>query len=292
MKVFITGGSGQLGEFINVEFSNSNHNFLSTYNIQAENCKNYPSVKIDLTDHKEVKKIIFEYKPDAVIHTAAISNPAKCDLMSKSEVMDVNVYAPKFIASLSNEIGAKFIFTSTDLVYDGKQGSLLSENSELNPLSFYSESKLRAEEEIKMVTGDFVILRTALLYGIGISNSENYFHKVFNSFSNGKSMKLFTDQFRSPLALHDAARLIKEIIDMDIKGEILNFGGNERVSRKMLGEILCESAGFDKSLIEEITMDDTLYKDKVEDVSMDNSKLRSFGLNPKSIKESVMEILK
>jgi dTDP-4-dehydrorhamnose reductase len=54
--------------------------------------------------------------------------------------------------------------------------------------------------------------------------------------------------------------------------EIINFGGNERVSRYEFGESLCDAAGFDKNLLVKITMDDVPDMPKVEDVSMSNEK--------------------
>jgi dTDP-4-dehydrorhamnose reductase len=291
MKVLITGGSGQLGEFLNIEFSRSEHTFLSLYNSRQGNCADFTSAKIDLKDENSVKEIFINFNPDVVIHTAAISNAAKCDASSKAEVFDINFKATGMLAYLCEEFNSKIIFTSTDLVYDGKQGSMLREDAGLNPLSLYAESKLEAEESIKNLNANFIILRTALLFGTGISNNENYFHKVYDSFSAGNKMKLFSDQFRTPLALHDAARLIKEMTEKNISGETINFGGNKRVSRAELGEILCDTAGFDKNLIQSVKMDEISLKDNVPDVSMDNSKLRSYGIRPEEIEDSVRKII-
>ena len=44
-------------------------------------------------------------------------------------------------------------------------------------------------------------------------------------------------------------RMIGELLEKSIDGEVLNFGGKERFSRYELGEILCEEAGFDKNLL-------------------------------------------
>ena len=77
-----------------------------------------------------------------------------------------------------------------------------------------------------------------------------------------------------------------------MKGEIVNFGGLERVSRYELGEILCDIANLDKRLLEKITMDDIPGFPKVEDVSMNTEKLQSYGFKQNEIKESIKEILK
>jgi dTDP-4-dehydrorhamnose reductase len=108
----------------------------------------------------------------------------------------------------------------------------------------------------------------------------------------GKPVGLFTDQFRTPLSLIEAARIINELVDKDIKSEIINFGGLERVSRYELGERLCEIAKFDKNLLTKITMDDVPGLQKVEDVSMNTDKLHSLGIGQKPLDEMILEIVK
>ena len=139
---------------------------------------------------------------------------------------------------------------------------------------------------------NYIILRTALLFGFGINHSKNHFHQMHKDLQQGKSVKLFTDQFRSPLSLIEAARILNEIVSSDIKSEIINFSGLERVSRYKLGERLCDIAKFDKNLLTKITMDDVPGIQKVEDVSMNTYKLQSFGFKQKTLDEMILEIIK
>ena len=291
MKILITGGSGLLGEFLNKKLI-QNHELLLGYN--SNNIRNNisNSVKLNIGNSDELKNVFNSFKPDIVIHTAAYSRPEICDIVPREEVIKINVTATERIAELCERNKCKMIFTSTDLVYDGTQGQMLKEDAKLNPISLYAESKHEAEQRIINVFDNYIILRTSLLYGIGSSESVNNFHKMYINFTKGKPVKLFFDQFRTPLSLIDAAELISGMIDKNIKGEILNFGGKERVSRVELGEMLCKIGGFDKSLIERISMDDVPGLHKVSDVSLNTDKLKSYGLNPKSIEESIIEIIK
>jgi dTDP-4-dehydrorhamnose reductase len=148
------------------------------------------------------------------------------------------------------------------------------------------------EIKIQQTFDNHIILRTALLFGFGINHSKNHFHQMYSDLQQGKPVKLFTDQFRTPLSLMDAARIINELISNDIKSEIINFGGSERVSRYELGERLCEIAKFDKNLLTKIKMDDVPNLQKVEDVSMNTHKLQSFGIKQKTLDEMILEIIK
>lgn len=290
MKIFITGGSGLLGQYLNSELS-KHHKILTQYKSNPGNCLDFNHVRTDLTDSLKLKNVFTDFKPNIVIHTAAISNPQMAEKTDSKTVFAVNVKATKHLAQLCAIHNAKLIYTSTDLVYAGYRGSMLKEDAKLIPVSLYAETKLMGEIKIKETFDNYIILRTALLYGFGLNHSINHFHRMYLSLKEGKAVKLFTDQYRTPLSVIDAARMINQLIQKDIKSEILNFGGKERVSRYEFGEILCDVAGFDKNLLEKITMNDIPDLIKVEDVSMNTEKLQSFGIIPKSISDSLEEMM-
>jgi dTDP-4-dehydrorhamnose reductase len=291
MNIIITGGSGLLGQYLNIELSKF-HKIMTLYNNNIGNCNLYSSVKIDLKDYKKLGDIFADFKPQCVIHTAAISNVLKTKSIDSKVIYKTNVFATKNLAELCEKYSAKLIFTSTDLVYAGYRGSMLKENSKLIPLSLYAETKLMGEVKIQETFDNYIILRTALLYGFGLNHSTNHFQKTYYDLKNGNKVNLFTDQFRTPLSLPEAARIISELIKLDVKSEILNFGGLERVSRYELGEKLCEVAKFDKNLLNKIKMDDVPDLPKVEDVSMNTDRLAGLGIKRKTIDESIKEIIK
>ncbi len=238
-----------------------------------------------------MKNIFESFKPNVVIHTAAISSPNKANDLDTKNVYSTNVNSTKKIAQLCDEFNSKLIYTSTDLVYAGYRGSMLNENSKLIPVSLYAETKLMGEVKIQETFDNYIILRTALLYGFGLNHSKNHFSEMYNQLKNNKEVKLFNDQYRTPLSLTDAAIMINQLVKKDIKKEILNFGGIQRVSRYELGEILCDSAGFDDSLLKKIKMNEIPNYPQVEDVSMNTEKLQSFGIKAKSIDQSIKEII-
>ncbi len=291
MKILITGGSGLLGQYLNLAIS-QNHNILTFYHSNVGNCADFNSIKINLQVTIELGRIFTDFIPDVVIHSAAISHPILPEGISPRDVYDLNVNATKNIAELCKKFNSKLIYTSTDLVYAGYRGSMLNEDAKLIPVSLYAESKLMGEIKIQQTFDNYIILRTALLFGFGINHSKNHFHQMHKDLLQGKPVKLFIDQYRTPLSLIEASRTINELISCDIKSEVINFGGVERVSRYELGERLCEIAKFDKNLLTKITMDDVPGLQKVEDVSMNTDKLRSFGIRQKTLDEMILEIVK
>jgi len=291
MKILITGGSGLLGQYLNLKLSEKNK-LLTVYNNHIGNCFNFNSIQIDLRDYKKLAEIFISFKPEVVIHTAAISNPSISQSIPAKEIYNTNVEVTAKIAQLCDVNKSKLIYSSTDLVYAGYRESMLGEDAKLIPISLYAETKLMGEVKIQEIFNNYIILRTALLYGFGLNHSTCHFHKMYNDLKNGKPVKLFIDQFRTPLSLLEASRFICELIDKNITGEIINFGGCERLSIYELGERLCELANFDKNLLVKIKMDDKPELPKVADVSMNTDKLKSYGIKQKNIEEAILEILR
>lgn len=286
MKILITGGSGLLGQYLNIALSR-NHSILSLYNKNVRNCKNYNSIKIDINNRRELKNIFKSFAPEVVIHSAAISNPILASQIDSRLVYNTNVNATTDIANLCAENNTRLIYTSTDLVYAGYRGPMLKEDAKLIPVSLYAETKLMGEVKIKETFDNYLILRVALLYGFGLNNCYNHFHQMYLNLKDSIPVKLFIDQFRTPIELNNAVEIINQLIKADISQETINLGGYERVSRFQLGEILCSITGFDKNLLQPITMDEMPDLPKVEDVSMDTHKLQSYQIRQLSIEESI-----
>ena len=290
MKILITGGSGLLGQYLNIFLSKEN-DIITLYKNNNGNCTDYNSAKLDITDFKGMSNILESLKPNAVIHCAGFTRPEACSEENKEEVILTNVKATKHIAELCDKYNSKLIFTSTDLVYDGDSGGMMKENSKLNPVTIYAETKLKAEKQIENTFENFIILRTSLLIGLGLNHSKTNFHIMYNNFKEGKKTKLFADQYRTPFSLINASEVIVGIVKSDLKNVTLNFGGKDRVSRVELGELLCNIAKLDKSLIEKIKMSDIPGFPIAKDVSLDTGKLQSFGFKVKSLDEAINEIV-
>jgi len=290
LRIFITGGSGLLGQYLNIILSKK-HNILTQYNTKSVNCLQYSSVQANITDYNKIEALLNEFKPDIIIHAAAISSMQIAEKLPSKFVFEVNVDATAKLAELSTALKTKLLYSSTDLVYAGYRGSMLKEDAKLMPFSFYAETKLMGEEKIKAAADNYVILRTGLLYGIGLYGTTNFFNYMYYNLKNNKSVKVFYDQYRTPLSLLEAARIISLLVSLNIKNEIINFGGRERVSRFELGERLCNIARLDSSLLQKISMNDIPDVPDAADVSMNTDKLQSLGIKLKSVDESLIEII-
>ncbi|MCE1163965.1 MAG: sugar nucleotide-binding protein [Bacteroidetes bacterium] len=291
MKVLLTGGSGLLGQYLNIKLSAENE-LLTLYNGNAGNCYKFDSMKIDITDKAKLSLLFINFRPDAVIHTACYSRPEICAKLSKDEVYRLNVETTENIAQMCTDYDSKLIYTSTDLVYDGTGRGILNEESDLNPVTLYAESKLMGEIAVQRYSNNYIILRTALLIGFGLNHSRNNFHLTYDSLEKKREVKLFYDQYRSPLSLEIAADMITRMCGMAVRNEIINFGGRDRVSRIEIGELICESAGFDKTCIKPVSCKSAGGLPQVPDVSMNTDKLMKYGLKQRDIADTIDYIVR
>ncbi len=291
MKVLLTGGGGLLGQYLNIRLS-SEKELLTLYNVNPGNCYKYNSMKIDITDKAKLSLLFINFRPDVVIHTACYSRPEICAGLPRSEVYRLNVEATENIARMCTDYNSRMIYTSTDLVYDGSGKGLLDEDADLNPLTLYAESKLMGEIAVQRNSDNYIILRTALLIGFGLNHSRNNFHHTYESLEQGKEVRMFFDQYRSPLLLENAADIINSLCGMTVKNETLNFGGRDRISRLEIGELICESAGFSKSLLKPVSCKTAEGLPQVPDVSMNTDKLESYGLKQPDIADSIDRAIK
>jgi len=289
MRILITGGSGFLGQYLNLELS-KHHEILTLYHQTPRNCEQFNSQQIDISDYEKLKQTFELFKPEVVLHTASISTPQKASEVSSKIVFETNVTSTENLAKLCKQNNTKLIYTSTDLVYAGYRGSFLEEDAKLIPISLYAETKLMGEEKIKSTFNNYIILRTALMFGFGLNGTSCFFHQMYDKLKAGQKVKVFYDQFRSPLSVLEAARIINHLCISDIKDNIINFGGRERLSRYEFGLKLCNAAGFDESLLKKTSMYDLPDLPHVADVSMNVEKLQSFAIVLKSIEDSLNEI--
>ncbi len=291
MKILITGGSGLLGQYLNIVLSEK-YDILTLYNSNVGNCYQFNSVKIDLKNKDALKSIFERLKPNLVVHSAAITYSLLDNKYSLKEYYANNVLVTKFVSELCAEFNSKMIYISTDLVYDGNRGSYLDENSKLNPASPYAETKLIGEEYVKKIIENYVILRLALLFGFGLNHSICHFQTMYKDLIENKPVKLFTDQFRSPISISEASKIIYKIIELDAPTGIYNLGGQERLSRYELGELLAKKVGSKAELLIPSSLKEAETVPYVKDVSLNTNKIRNLGIGISSLEIMLNEILK
>lgn len=208
MRLLITGSNGLLGQKLIAALRNDPDVELLATSRGADRTAvplgdHYRA--LDITDRTHVNAVFDGFRPDVVIHSAAMTNVDACETDPEA-CRTQNVTATEHLVHAAKRHGAHFIFLSTDFIFDGKNGPYREEDKAA-PLSIYGQSKLDGEH-IVQVTGleRWTIARTIILYGIadGLSRS-NVVLWAKNALEKGEPIKVVDDQWRMPTLAEDLA---------------------------------------------------------------------------------------
>lgn len=239
-KILITGGSGFIGGHL-VTQAKQNYEVHALFNNHPLKIKDCCVHRFDLSRTSQIDNFLNKIMPDVIIHTAAIANPDACEDNPDSAIL-VNIKATEELTKWAQKNGARFIFTSTDMVFDGTRGNY-KESHPPKPISFYSQTKVTAEEFIKANNSNNVIARVALVYGIGITRNASFFENMIEQLKKGESIALFHDQFRSPILVDNLAEVLLELAENDFVG-VIHLGGSKPISRWEFGLKTCQILGL------------------------------------------------
>ncbi|UFP96038.1 dTDP-4-dehydrorhamnose reductase family protein [Gloeobacter morelensis] len=247
-RLLITGASGLLGFQVARRALQSAWEVVGT--ISRHRCPlpiEQPQLDLASEDLSGLAAFVGQYRPDALVHCAAMSEAAQCEA-NPTAALRVNVAATEALALAADRIGCRFVFISTDLVFDGR-GAPYCEESLPSPLGCYGRTKMAAEERVlKLGGGGALVLRTSLLLGPSPSGARSVEERLAAQLAAGKQANLFTDEFRSPVYAPDLAVALLELVEAGQSG-LLHLGGPERLSRYALGMLLADHFGWDTRLI-------------------------------------------
>jgi dTDP-4-dehydrorhamnose reductase len=228
-KILITGSNGLLGQkLVALLLNNPEVELLATSRGENKLAAIYPALPfalLDVTNPTDVEQVITMHQPTHIIHTAAMTNVDECEINHEA-CWQLNVEAVKYLTSIAEKLDIHLIHLSTDFIFDGAAGPY-NEEAAANPISYYGESKLAAEKIVRASAGKWAIVRTVLVYGIvhdyGRSNIVLW---VKNSLEKKQSIKVVSDQFRTPTLAEDLAQGCWLIARHDAQG-IFNISGKE-----------------------------------------------------------------
>jgi dTDP-4-dehydrorhamnose reductase len=171
MRLYVTGGTGLVGSnVIRLARQHGDMEIIAAqYGPEPEWDYDYTLDPLDMSDLDAVKNSIRKYKPDVVIHSAALLD--LLFLSSKRAISwKMTVDATRAFAEACREVGARLIFVSSDWVFDGRE-PLVDEDSPPHPVNFYGIMKMACERELSTMDGlNYGVARLAGIYGLNYSN--------------------------------------------------------------------------------------------------------------------------
>jgi dTDP-4-dehydrorhamnose reductase len=269
MRWLVTGATGLLGGYLLRELRDES--VVAWSGSQQSSAFSVPLTRIDVTDHDVTAAAFRAAAPDAVIHVAAVARVDECR-REPDKARRVNTDATRHLAELAADRGARFVFVSTDLVFDGEQGNY-REDDLPNPLTVYGRTKADGEAAV-MAISRTAVARLSLLHGPCLTGRSSFFDRMVTALRENRPIPLFTDEWRTPLDLPTAAKALVALGRSDVNG-LLHVGGPERLSRLEMGRQLAEVLGVSgESIVVTGRNDVPADEPRPRDTSLESSRWR------------------
>ncbi len=195
MRILITGADGQLGRELQIALAGHSLRPLA-----------HP--ELDITRAAAVEQAIASFRPDAVVHAAALTDTGRCE-RDPELAHDVNAAGAENIAIACALAGAAMVYVSTNEVFDGTKTTAYLETDKPAPINHYGRSKLAGERAVQAALRAHYIVRTAWLYGQG---GNNFITKMLHAAEVGELTGV-TDEIATPTWVHDLAGAIASLIE-------------------------------------------------------------------------------
>ena len=267
----VTGASGLLGASVlrsAVELGWETVGFCHQHVIRD------PTIQVaslDLTDDSATRRLLFDLRPDAIVHCAAATNVDWCEDNPK-QAEAINVQASAVLAAIASALNARFVYVSTDSVFDGKRGNYV-ETDEAAPLNVYARSKLAGERETLRRNKAAIVVRVSI-YGWNAQNKDSLAEWVLRRLEGGKHVPGFTDVFFTPILVNDLVPVLFAMLQHELSG-LYHVAGSERISKFEFARRVATAFGFDPARVTPCQVKDMrLRAARPLDVSLNTEKVR------------------
>jgi len=165
--------------------------------------------EFDITVPEECIRVVAEIQPEVVVNAAAYTDVDGCET-KRETCFSVNADGVKFVALACRDKHIKIVHFSTDYVFNGTKETPYKENDECDPINVYGKSKLEGERCLQNLSNNFIIIRTAWLYG---KNGKNFVNTIVGKAKEEATLRVVHDQMGSPTYTVDLATAVHVLIN-------------------------------------------------------------------------------
>jgi dTDP-4-dehydrorhamnose reductase len=239
LRILITGATGFAGARLGVHLA-QRYDVLGI-GWRAQRMPPFPCERADLTNADAISAVVTAFRPQAIVHLAAMSRVIGCEDHSE-QARDLNVYATARLVIVAAKLRAKFIFISTDQVFSGRRG-IYRESDEPGPVGVYGRTKLEAERIVLSSEAQSLVIRSNSIVGASRCFGESFSDRILHALRRGETADLFQDQYRSPIHIRQLVQILEAGCTMEFSG-LLHVGGSKRMSRLDTGYAVARAYGL------------------------------------------------
>lgn len=198
MSMIVTGSKGQLGYDVIRELSKRGYKNILGIDIED----------LDITNEEDVNQFFKKNNPTVIVHCAAYTAVDKAE-DNIDLCMNVNVNGTKYLVEQAKKYSSKFVYISTDYVFDGYKQLPYEINDEPNPKSTYGKSKYLGELETIKYEKHFIV-RISWVFG---KNGSNFVKSILRLGKEREFLNIVDDQVGSPTYTYDLSKLLIDLIE-------------------------------------------------------------------------------
>ncbi len=198
----------------------------------------------DLSEPELLAEKVRESRPNVILHAGALASHEQCEA-DPSLATRINADATRALARVAAEIGATFIYISTDAVFDGARGDYM-ESDGPSPFSVYGESKLLGERYALEQT-DALVIRTNF-FGWSPTGSRSVLEFFVNSLRSGTPVSGYTDFTVTSTYAQYLIDAIWQLAQQRTTG-VVHVASTDKCSKYEFATTVAEVFGLDGSLI-------------------------------------------
>lgn len=266
-RLMVTGASGFLGSRV-VRFYEGKYEIFAPVHGQ-----------MDITDADSVEAAFTSFRPDLVMHAAAVSDLDVCEKQPEMS-WKINVDGSRNVAAAAFRFHAKCLLCSSDQVYFGKDlpadGGLHDEEEPLTPFNLYGKGKKKAEEECLLQNPECIVLRLSWMYDAKTVNRQehgDFFRTMLSGLETSETLSYPVYDVRGITDVNEVISNLEKA--WELSGGIYNFGSpNDKNTYetvlRMFQELNWDTGRLSKN--------EQAFSDNPRNISMGQKKINDNGI--------------
>lgn len=238
MKLLVTGAGGLLGGAVAV------HAEARGYEVIGLDRR-----ALDVTDGVAVRAAVDEAAPELVVHCAAFTAVDGAEA-EPDAARAVNRDGTRHVAEATAAASARFVYVSTDYVFDGRAERPYGTGAATAPLSVYGRTKLEGERAALATGDETLVVRTSWLYGA----DRGFVPGMLRRAAAGETLRVVSDQRGRPTWVEHLARGILDLAGRGARG-VWHFADAGSCTWAELAREAVRLAGLDVE-VDEITSEE------------------------------------
>ncbi len=192
MKIVIIGAGGRLGAALSRAYR------------EKFDLTGFNHAELDLSRPHQIRERVGNLDFDIAINAAAYTNVDRCET-EKDQAFAINAEAPRLLAEICREKGAKLIHISTDYVFDGHKNQPYSEEDAADPISAYGESKRAGEKFVLQTSDRHLVVRVSWVFG---PDRPSFIDAMIKRAREEEQIEAIADKWSTPTYTEDIAEML------------------------------------------------------------------------------------